>query len=1143
MTASSPSRFVPIAATGIALALSWVVLATTLRSPPPHPSAQTVSGLAARRAFRALPVEAQTVISSTLGASQAAFRARRTRTGYRLQSGSLEIELDRGGARMSAGERTLSMALSAIGRGRRLLPVAAGSVHARANRVLSAHAGVKESYAAGPLGIEQEFEVVRRATGRGPLTLALSLQGSLHGVLSGSQVEFAGSPGQPRLRYSDLSASDATGRRLPAWLELSRGLLLIRVADAGARYPLRIDPLIEQGEALAPNDESSNGQFGFGVALSADGDTALVGARGDSGQVGAAWIFTRSGSTWTQQGAKLTGTGEIGEGEFGASVALSADGDTALVGAPADNDNSGGAWIFTRSGSSWTQHCGKLTGSEEVGEGQFGASVALSADSLTALVGAPYDYGSAGAAWIFTRSGSTWTPQGKRLAANDESGLEESLLGWSVALSADGNTALIGGWGENNFTGAAWVFVRSGSNWTQQGPKLTGSAGKRSWFGYRVALSADGDTALIGGPGNISPTDVGGSSEEGDVGAAWIFTRSGSTWTQQGEKLSPPRENLTPEFGSGVALSASGDTALIGGPTDGEGSAAGSAWIFTRSGSTWTQQGAKIKGISNLDTASLFGFNVALSADATTALIGGPFTNAVAGAAWVFVANPQISIPTSLSFASQTVGRPSPVLWLEVKNTGAAPLAGLTFHGPAQITGRDASEFSIPNGDDLCQSETLQPSQTCLIGVQFNAATTGPSSATLNLGANNSPSTPTVTLTGTGTQTPNASFTSSENAAVTGKPISFNAATSSAPDGAIERYAWNFGDGTTTEGIAPRHTYATSGSYTVTLTVTDNDGLTSQTTHPLIVKAAQTIELLSSAPASAEAGGPSYEVVAIASSGLPVGLTSATPSVCRVEGATVSFIEPGDCTIEATQPGNAEYEAAPEAQQSVTVDKGRQLIRFTSSLPNTATVGSPHATLSASASSGLSVTLASETPGVCTLEGPSVSFIAAGTCTIDANQPGNLDYDAAPQAQQSTIVRSQITSPTQPARSNSSFSLVRRPTGNRKTGAITFTATVVQPGRITWLITLPSEVHSRECQVAHDKTKRRCRSQQALYAKGSLAINTPGVDSITTRPTQLAKTALADAVKHRRRLHITARINYAAAGGGNLNSYTQTITI
>src|SRR6185312_6130172 len=201
---------------------------------------------------------------------------------------------------------------------------------------------------------------------------------------------------------------------------------------------------------------------------------------------------TRAGSTWTQQGAKLTGTGEIGEGEFGASVALSADGDTALIGAPADNDNSGGAWIFTRSGSSWTQHGGKITGSEEVGEGQFGASVALSADGDTALVGAPYDYGSAGGAWIFTRSGSTWTQQGKKLAANDESGLEESLLGWSVALSADGDTALIGGWGENNFTGAAWVFVRSGSTWTQQGPKLTGSAGKRSWFGYRVALSADG---------------------------------------------------------------------------------------------------------------------------------------------------------------------------------------------------------------------------------------------------------------------------------------------------------------------------------------------------------------------------------------------------------------------------------------------------------------------------------------------------------------------------------------------------------------------------------------------------------------------------------------------------------------------------
>jgi PKD repeat protein len=1140
MMRSLTGHFAAIAAAGIALALSLPVFAPALRSVPSHRSAESVSSNVPTRRLRALPVEAQTVISNALGADQASFQARRTSAGYRLSGGGIQMELSRGGVRMSTGERSLSMALSAIGRDEHLHTVSLGSLHARANRVFYSHAGIQESYAAGPLGIEQGFTLARRASGKGPLTLALSLRGSLHSVRSGSHVEFVGATGQPGLRYSGLSAIDAAGRHLPAWLELSGGRLLIRVADAGARYPLRIDPLIEQGEALTPNEESSHGQFGFSVALSSDGDTALIGARGDGGQVGAAWVFIRSGSTWTQQGAKLTGTDEIGKGEFGSGVALSADGDTALIGAPSDNGNVGGAWIFTRSGSTWTQRGGKLIGGGEVGEGQFGASVALSADSLTALIGAPYDNGSAGAAWVFTRSGSAWTQQGEKLAANDESGLEESLVGWSVALSADGNTALIGGWGDNHFTGAAWVFVRSGATWTQQGAKLTGSAGKRSWFGYGVALSADGDTALIGGPGNISFNGGG----EGDVGAAWVFVRSGTTWTQQGEKLTPPLENLGPEFGSGVALSANGDTALIGAPLDGA-DGAGSAWVFTRSGSTWTQQSDKLKGMTTSTTTDLFGLNVALSADGHTALVGGPFTHSAVGAAWVFAASPQISSPAGLTFGSQMVGRPGPLQWLEVKNTGAAPLASLTFRGPAQITGADASDFAIPAGDDLCEGATLQPGQACRIGVQFTAAPAGSSSATLNFGTNNSLSaSPTVALSGTGVQSPSAYFTSSETATVAGTPITFNASASSAPDGTIEHYSWSFGDGTMSEGATPRHTYATSGNYAVTLTVTNNDGLTGQTTHSMIVKEAQTIELLSSAPASATVGGPNYVVSAAASSGLPVSLASETPEACRMEGATVSFIEPRVCTIEVNQPGNAEYGAAPQARQSFTIGKGSQLIRFTSSLPASATVHGTTSTVSATASSGLTVSLSVHTPTVCSLEGSTVSFIGAGTCTIEANQAGTSDYDAAPQVQQSVVVRALVTSHITPAPASSrGFNLVGNLTGNDKTDTVTFKGSAPRPGKVSWLLTFPSETRPQTCKAARNRIEYRCRLQQIIYGKGSIAITTAGVVEFTVKPTRLAKVALANALTHYQGLRILARISYDPTGSDNAISHTQTITI
>ena len=132
-----------------------------------------------------------------------------------------------------------------------------------------------------------------------------------------------------------------------------------------------------------------------GHAFSADGNTALIGAWNDDNVLpgndhysgkGAAWVFTRSGSTWTQQGEKLIGWGETGEGKFGTSVALSADGDTALIGGWNDNSSKGAAWVFTRTGEVWTQQGEKLIGGGEAGEGRFGVSVALSADGDTALI-------------------------------------------------------------------------------------------------------------------------------------------------------------------------------------------------------------------------------------------------------------------------------------------------------------------------------------------------------------------------------------------------------------------------------------------------------------------------------------------------------------------------------------------------------------------------------------------------------------------------------------------------------------------------------------------------------------------------------------------------------------------------------------
>ena len=206
--------------------------------------------------------------------------------------------------------------------------------------------------------------------------------------------------------------------------------------------------------------------------------------------------FTRSGETWTQQGSKLTGTGETGEGGFGTSVALSGEGTTALIGAP--NDNGVGAafpFVLSEEGT-WSQQGSKLTGTGAVKFPEFGTSVALSDDGNTALIGAPSDNGEVGAAWAFTRAGESWSQQGSKLLASDEVG--GGRFGESVALSSNGNAGIIGGSGDHGESGAVWAFARSGESWVQAEPKLLGGTGAEEEVGDSVAVSANGTTVLAG---------------------------------------------------------------------------------------------------------------------------------------------------------------------------------------------------------------------------------------------------------------------------------------------------------------------------------------------------------------------------------------------------------------------------------------------------------------------------------------------------------------------------------------------------------------------------------------------------------------------------------------------------------------------
>ncbi|TML00240.1 MAG: hypothetical protein E6G34_01755 [Actinobacteria bacterium] len=618
-------RTAPVGA-AIAL-LAGLALALPPWFSPPDTAAPPAGAAHARAAVRALPAGLLAAASKAMGASDHSYWAARRGTELQTRGGGIETTFSAATVRLRTAGGTLSLGAPAFGRIGHLRPAAAVAPRSAGSRLIYAHATVTALYGNGPYGLEQGFILHRRPrAGAGAAVLAMRLSGSLRAEQAGSQIVFRTRAGAVALRYGELSVIDDRGRSLPAAMRRAGGDLQLLIDDRGARYPLRVDPFFQQGSKLTGGEESGGGELGEGVALSADGNTAVVGGPGDNGGVGAAWVFVRSEGSWSQQGPKLTGAEEVGKARFGFRVSVSSDGNTALIGGPVDNSSVGGAWVFVRSEGSWSQQGPKLTGAEEVGSAEFGIGTALSADGNTAMVGALNDNGGVGAAWVFVRSEGSWSQQGAKLTGSGETG--KGHFGLRVALSESGDTALIGAGTDNSSAGAAWVFVRSEGSWSQQGAKLTGSGEVgEAHVGYSVALSADGNTALVGGLADSS-----------EAGATWVFVRSGGSWSQQGSKLTGGGEVGRGLFGYSVALSADGNTALIGGRGDNTG--VGAAWVFTRSGSTWEQAGTKLTA-ADASGAGLFGAGVALSSDGTTALVGGPGDNTNAGAAWAFVNIPQ----------------------------------------------------------------------------------------------------------------------------------------------------------------------------------------------------------------------------------------------------------------------------------------------------------------------------------------------------------------------------------------------------------------------------------------------------------------------------------------------------------------------
>jgi hypothetical protein len=431
--------------------------------------------------------------------------------------------------------------------------------------------------------------------------------------------------------------SELTTHRLPALV-----LAAVLLPAAHAQF-------IQQGNKLVG---------GSAVAVSSDGNTAIVGGPGDNQSVGAALVYVRANGLWSQQGPKLAGAG--------LSVAISADGNTAIAG----GSNS---YVFVRTSGVWSQ--------QGPGISAQGRPVAISGDGNTAIIGGD----------VFTRTNGVWTRQATLQASST-----------AAALSADGNTAIVGSNFDSLSMGAAFVYTRTNGAWSQQGPKLVGAGavGTVPAQGNSVGLSADGNTAVVGGPEDNF------QGLRGGTGATWVFTRTNGVWSQQGPKLVGSGAVGNAGQGYSVAVSADGNTAIAAGPfdnadADGGDGGVGAVWVFTRTNGVWNQQGGKLVGTGGVVvpelTAPQQGRSAALSGDGHTLIVGGP-NDQPTGSAWVFVSAPVhlvVSAPSSV-----TAGNPFSftVTALDINNSIVTGYTGTVHFYTTDPIGAVPADSQLING-------------------------------------------------------------------------------------------------------------------------------------------------------------------------------------------------------------------------------------------------------------------------------------------------------------------------------------------------------------------------------------------------------------------------------------------------------------
>lgn len=473
----------------------------------------------------------------------------------------LSVRVDTEQTTLAAGSAVEALRFTGYRPGERSTPLNARSLTIQNGQVrLNYGHGLTAWFRSTQRGVEQGFTLGREAeSDSDEVELVFDIRGNLRAHLRTPQdLEFDDAGGRTRLRYTGVFAYDDQHRPLRSWMELTGHELRLAIATHGARYPITVDPLITTVTRFTDPDQIRGDNFGFSVALSADGSVALIGAfsAGANGSAtGKAYVYTQTNGVWS-----------------------------------------------TKPVVTWLDPRGAVLD-------KFGSVVALSASGTTAVISA------ADASYVYTASGGVWSATPVAVLADPGGNAFQDCFGCSIALSGNGTVILVGAFGTtvngNSDVGRVYVFAQSNGMWSTSPVAIlnTPDAVTGAVFGYSVAVSADGTVALIGSPQLFG------------VGQAFLFAAQSGAWLSRPIATLPdPLSNKLDAYGFSVALSADGMAALVG--ADNSNNYSGTAYLYNSIGGVWSVTPDSVFSDPDATSGDKFGFSVTLSGDATTALVG-----------------------------------------------------------------------------------------------------------------------------------------------------------------------------------------------------------------------------------------------------------------------------------------------------------------------------------------------------------------------------------------------------------------------------------------------------------------------------------------------------------------------------------------